>query len=77
MAVQDQESFRRAQTKLEPKENLAPYMGKWVALRNGRVVASGLSAKQLRSHPEAQPTDAIIPIPRSRAGHLIVRASLR
>ena len=71
MAVQDQESFRKAQAKLEPKEDLAPYMGKWVALRNGKVVASDLSAKGLRSQPEVRPTDAIIPVPRSRAGYFI------
>jgi hypothetical protein len=71
MAVQDQESFRRAQAKLEPKEDLAPYMGKWVALRNGKVVASDLSAKALRGPPRVRPTDAIIPVPRSRAGYFI------
>jgi hypothetical protein len=71
MAVQDQENFRNAQAKLEPKEDLGPYMGKWVALRNGKVVASDLSAKGLRSQPEVRPTDAIIPVPRSRAGYFI------
>jgi hypothetical protein len=71
MAAQDQESFRRAQAKLDPKEDLAPYMGKWVALRNGKVVASDLSAKGLRSQPEVRATDAIIPVPRSRAGYFV------
>ena len=46
-------------------------MGKWVALRNGKVVASDLSAKSLRDQPKVGPTDAIIPVPRSRAGYLI------
>jgi hypothetical protein len=64
MPVQDQESFRKAQSKLGAKEDLAPYMGKWVALRNGKVVASDLSAKALRSQSEVRPTDAIIPVPR-------------
>ena len=71
MAVQDQESFREAQAKLDAKEDLAPYMGKWVALRGGKVIASDLSAKGLRDKPEVRPTDAIIPAPRSRAGFFI------
>jgi len=71
MAVQDQDSFRQAQAELEPKEDLTPYMGKWVALRNGKVIASDLSAKGLRGNPEVRPTDALIPVPRSRAGYFI------
>jgi hypothetical protein len=71
MAVQDQDSFRRAQAELEPKEDLAPYMGKWVALRNGKVIASDLSAKGLRGKSEVRPTDVIVPVPRSRPGFFI------
>lgn len=71
MAVQDQKSFREAQAKLDAKEDLAPYMGKWVALRNGKVVASDLSTKALRDHDEVRPTDAVVPVPRTRAGYFI------
>lgn len=71
MAVQDQDSFREAQAKLDAKEDLAPYMGRWVALRGGKVVASDLSAKALRDHDEVRPTDAVIPVPRTRAGYLV------
>lgn len=71
MAVQDQKSFREAQAKLDAKEDLAPYMGKWVALRGGKVIASDFSAKALRDHEEVGPTDAIVPVPRSRAGYFI------
>ena len=71
MAAQDQKSFREAQAKLDAKEDLAPYMGKWIALRGGKVIASDLSAKALRDHEEVRPTDAIVPVPRSRAGYFI------
>lgn len=71
MAVQDQNDFRRAQAQLEPQEDLSPYMGKWVALRNGKVIANDLSAKGLRSKAEVRPTDVIMPVPRSRAGYFI------
>jgi hypothetical protein len=55
------------QAELEAKEDLTPYMGKWVALRGGKVIASDLSAKGLRDKPEVRPTDAIVSVPRSRA----------
>ena len=71
MAVRNQKAFHDAQAKLDAKEDLAPYMGKWVALRSGKVIASDLSAKALRDHEEVSPTDAIIPVPRSRAGYFI------
>jgi hypothetical protein len=71
VAVQDQDSFRQAQAELEAKEDLTPYMGKWVALRGGKVISSDLSARGLRDKPEVRPTDAIVPVPRSRAGFFI------
>lgn len=71
MAVQDQNDVRRAQAALEPKEDLSPYMGRWVALRSGKVVASDLSAKGLRSQANVWPTDVIIPVSRSRGGYFI------
>lgn len=71
MAVRDHDSFRRAQAELDAKEDLTPYMGKWVALRNGKVIASDLSAKGLRGRPEVGPTDAVVPVARSRVGFFI------
>ena len=71
MAVQDQDSFRRAQAQHGPKEDLSPYMGRWVALRDGKVVASDLSMSALRSQAAVTHSDVIMPVPRTRAGYFI------
>jgi hypothetical protein len=71
MAVQDQDSFRDAQAKHWPKEDLAPYMGRWVAVRNGKVIASDLSLSALQSQAEVKPSDVFMPVPRTRAGFFI------
>jgi len=71
MAVQDQDSFRRAQAAHWPKEDLSPYMGRWIAIRDGKVVASDLSLSALRSQPEVKPSDVFMPVPRTRAGYFI------
>jgi hypothetical protein len=71
MAIPSQGDLRRGQAALEPKEDLSPYLGKWVALRSGNVVASDLSADRLRSRAEVRPTDVIVPVSRSRGGYFI------
>jgi len=71
MTARSQEDLRRGQAALEPKEDLSPYLGKWVALRSGKVVASDLSADRLRNQPDARPTDVIVPVSRSRGGYFI------
>ena len=71
MAVQDQDSFRKAQAKHWPKEDLAPYMGRWVAVRDGKVIASDLSLSALQSQAAVEPSDVFMPVPRTRAGFFI------
>jgi hypothetical protein len=71
MAVQDRNDLSQSQAELGPKEDLTPYMGKWVALRNGKVIASDLSADRLRSQAEVRPTDVIVPVSRSRGGYFV------
>jgi hypothetical protein len=71
MAVQDRNDLSQSQAELGPKEDLTPYMGKWVALRNGKVVASDLSADRLRSQAGVRPTDVIVPVSRSRGGYFV------
>jgi hypothetical protein len=72
MSIPDQDSFRQAQAKHWPREDLSAYMGRWVAIRDGKVVASDLSLSALRRQPEVEPTDNLMPVPRSRPGFLIV-----
>ena len=71
MAVKERNDLRRGQAELEPKEDLTPYLGKWVALRVGKVIASDLSAEKLRSHREVKDTDVIVPVSRSHGGYFV------
>jgi hypothetical protein len=71
MEAPNRHDLHRGQAELEPKEDLSPYLGKWVALRNGKVIASDLSADRLRNQAEVRPTDVIVPVSRSRGGYFI------
>ncbi|HWM64723.1 MAG TPA: hypothetical protein VNP96_12135 [Solirubrobacterales bacterium] len=71
MTVKDRNNLRRGQAELEAKEDLTPYLGKWVALRNGKVVMSDLSVERLRSHSEVRDTDVIVPVSRSHGGYFV------
>src|SRR5665811_2038249 len=41
---------------------------RWVAIRDGKIVASDLSLSALRRRPEVERSDALMPVPRSRPG---------
>jgi hypothetical protein len=43
-------------------ENLDPYDGKWVAMRNGKVIAHADDEPTLRTHPAIAQHDLIFPI---------------
>jgi Family of unknown function (DUF5678) len=42
--------------------DLEPYDGKWVAVRNGRVVAAAPDEPRLRAHPDAAADDDMYPV---------------
>jgi hypothetical protein len=44
-------------------EDLSSYAGQWVAIRDGKVIASDLDAIALRNHPDVAPDDALLPVP--------------
>lgn len=69
--ILDQEKFLRAQTELNPKEDLGPYQGRWVALRDGYVVASDLTLASLRNQSEVKETDVFMPVSRHPGGIFI------
>ena len=70
MAVVDR--IQREQHDAIPNEDLNPYAGQWVALRDGLVVASDLDAVALRANPEVRDTDMLVPVPRDGAALLIL-----
>jgi hypothetical protein len=46
-------------------ENLTSYEGSWVAIRDGKVVASALNSTELRDDPAVETTDTLMPVPPS------------
>gem|GEM_PF-2075408 len=52
------------QEQFVPKENLASYVGLWVAVRDGYVIASALDAVTLRDQPEVYEDDVLMPVRR-------------
>jgi hypothetical protein len=61
----------RLQQELTPKEDLTPYVGQWVALRDGYVVASDVDPLALRTHPDVREDDAILKVAPPRGGYFL------
>jgi len=64
--------IEREQEKSLPKEDLSSYAGQWVALRDGRVVASDLDPVALRDKPEVRNDDVLTPVPTGEHGIYIL-----
>jgi hypothetical protein len=62
------DQVERAQERLMPHEDLSPHAGRWVALREGKVVATDIDAVALRRQPEVESTDVITFVPVARDG---------
>jgi hypothetical protein len=71
MAVLEKDRLRRAQTELDAQVDLSPYLGRWVALRGGKVVASEERAEALLAHPEVRDDDVLMPVSPSRHGYFV------
>lgn len=65
-------TVQEIQQQLAPKEELAPYAGQWVALRDGHVVASDLDPIALREHPDVTEDDILMPVGSAGKGHYIL-----
>jgi Family of unknown function (DUF5678) len=48
--------------------DLEPYRGRWVAVRDGRIVASDVDTAALRVDPAVESTDAIVLVPTKEEG---------
>ena len=53
-------------------EDLTPYAGSWVAIRDGRVVASALDSVELRDHPDVSDGDLLMPVPDGPKGVFVL-----
>ena len=56
-------SVQEIQTEPLVTDDLTPYEGSWIAIRDGKVVASALSAIELRDNPDVRDDDALMPVP--------------
>ena len=56
----------------EVLEDLTPYAGSWVAIRDGKVVASALDPVELRNKPEVAEHDLLMPVPDSGASTFLM-----
>jgi hypothetical protein len=53
-------------------DDLQAYDGRWVALRDGRVVADGDDEDAVRSHEGVQETDLVFPIGEPPSGFYLI-----
>ncbi len=53
-------------------EDLTPYEGSWVAIRDGKVVASALDALELRNNEVVRDEDLLILVPTRGTGTFIL-----
>ncbi|MDQ1426297.1 MAG: hypothetical protein QOD72_3795 [Acidimicrobiaceae bacterium] len=53
-------------------EDLSSFRGSWVALRNGRVIASAIDALELRNNPDVRSDDWLILVPTDEGGALLL-----
>lgn len=49
-------------------DDLTEYRGQWVAIRDGRIVASALEASELRANPNVTSEDLFLLVPTEAAG---------
>lgn len=54
------------------EEDLTPFAGSWVAIRDGHVVASALDPVELRDMPEVEEDDMLMPVPDAGAGVFVL-----
>lgn len=60
------------QSDLVIREDLSSYAGSWVAIRDGKVVASALDSVELRDKPEVHDDDVLMPVPDRTEGVYIL-----
>jgi hypothetical protein len=64
--------LEKEQARALAHEDLTPYRGRWVALREGRVIASDVDGESLRDNPEVGPDDVLTPVPAHEEGSYLL-----
>jgi hypothetical protein len=57
-----------------PEDDLEHYDGRWVAMRDGKVVAHEADEEALRANPAVRPTDDVFPVGQPPSGFYTVCA---
>ena len=52
-------------------EDLSPYDGEWVAVRDGQVIAHAEDERALRADPNVKPDDDLYPIGPPTMGYMV------
>lgn len=66
------DELEREQKKALPIDDLTPYRGQWVALRDGHVIVSDFDAAALRDNPDVRDGDVLTPVPAQDQGTYIL-----
>ena len=66
------EEIQRHQEAAMPRGDLEPYAGKWIAVRNGEIIASDITLARLREHPEVLSSDVCHPIADAESGVMLL-----
>ena len=53
-------------------EDLGPYEGGWVAMRDGKVVAAAADEDAVRSHADVTSTDLVFPVGEPPSGFYLI-----
>jgi hypothetical protein len=56
----------------EVLEDLTKYAGSWVAIRDGKVIASALDPVELRDKSDVHEDDVLLPVPDSGASTFLM-----
>ena len=54
------------------QDDLTPYRGSWVALREGKVIASAIDPIQLRDNDVVRDTDLLVLVPTNSEGTFLL-----
>jgi hypothetical protein len=63
--------LERLQEELSPKEDLSQYEGRWIALRNGHVIAVANDPTELRENAEVREDDGILLVGDPASGYFL------
>jgi hypothetical protein len=65
-------TIQEIQSEFAITDDLAPYRGSWVAIREGKIVADAIDAVELRSNPAVRESDWLLLVPSQLDGSYLL-----